>query len=176
MVNNLFVVSLIILCIYVHYDKFVVTYTVYYSRRFCMKVKLATTQYEFFTLMKIRATVFMHEQHVDPLIEIDDQDALCQQFVLYNDHNTIIGTCRVIEVGHSWHIGRIAIIKEERNKQYGRSLLTQLEKIAIHNKIERIELGAQLQAKAFYEKCAFSAFGDTYMEANIEHINMEKYL
>lgn len=141
-----------------------------------MKLKLANTQFEFFTLMKIRALVFMDEQDVDPLIEIDDLDATCDQYVVYNDNDTIIGTCRVITQDTTWHLGRIAIVKEERKKQYGSFLLQEIEKIAKENKIHRLELGSQKQAQLFYENNGYQAYGEPYIEANIEHINVEKCL
>lgn len=140
-----------------------------------MKIKQASTQYEFFSLMKIRAMVFMHEQNVDPLIEIDDEDKNCMHFIL-EDHNNILATCRVISHANMWHLGRIAVLKEYRKQHYGSKLITHIIHLAKTNGIKKITISAQVQALLFYESLGFIAYGDLFMEAGIEHKEMELIL
>lgn len=140
-----------------------------------MNFKKAETQFEFFSLMLIRATVFMCEQHVDPLLEIDEIDQTCDHFVVYDDPK-IIGTCRVIKHGDSWHIGRVAILKEHRKKHVGSFMLEEVEKLARMKNIKTLQLGAQVSAIAFYEHNGYIQYGEFYVDADINHIMMEKKL
>ena len=140
-----------------------------------MNFKKAETQFEFFSLMLIRATVFMCEQHVDPLLEIDEIDQTCDHFVVYDD-TKIIGTCRVIKHGDSWHIGRVAILKEHRKKHVGSFMLEEVEKLARMKNIKTLQLGAQVSAIAFYEHNGYIQYGEFYVDADINHIMMEKKL
>lgn len=140
-----------------------------------MHIRQAITQSDFFSLMLVRCRVFMCEQHIDPLLEIDEIDSSCIHYVI-EENNTIIGTCRIIPDGDIWKIGRIAIDQPYRHKQYGTKLLQTMENLAIENKINKLVLGAQLQALPFYEKSGFHTYGDTYLDANIPHIMMEKCL
>lgn len=140
-----------------------------------MKIKQACTQYEFFSLMQIRCKVFMCEQNVDPLIEMDDEDKTCMHYILEDD-NTIIATCRVLEHDDIWHLGRIAVLKEYRNKHYGSKLIKDMIMLAKSKNIKKIELGAQVHAIPFYESLGFKAHGEIFMDADIEHKEMELIL
>lgn len=140
-----------------------------------MDIRKATTQYEFFSLMQIRAAVFMCEQNVDPLLEIDDEDRLCDHYIL-EDNNEMIATCRVLHCENEWHLGRIAVIKKYRHNNYGKALLQYVIQLAKDRQVQSITLGAQLHALPFYETIGFRAYGDVYEEANIQHRNMEMSL
>lgn len=140
-----------------------------------MRFKKAETQFEYFSLMQIRAAVFMCEQSVDPLIEIDDEDKTCDQFVVY-DNDEIIGTCRVLKHGSDWHIGRVAVLKEHRKKHCGSFMLNEVEKIAKESGVKKLELGAQVAAMPFYENNGYRGYGDIYLDADIDHMMMEKRL
>ncbi|MDD3049268.1 MAG: GNAT family N-acetyltransferase [Bacilli bacterium] len=140
-----------------------------------MIIKQASTQYEYFSLMQIRCKVFMSEQNVDPLIEMDEEDKTCMHYIL-EDHQTIIATCRVLTTNNVWHLGRIAVLKEYRNQQYGSKLIQHMINLAIKNNIKKIELGAQVQAIPFYESLGFKTYGKVYLDANIEHKDMEMIL
>ena len=51
-----------------------------------MKLIKATTQGDIVSCMLIRTIVFMHEQHVDPLLEIDEDDKHCEHYLVkYKD-------------------------------------------------------------------------------------------
>lgn len=42
--------------------------------------------------------------------------------------------------------------------------------------MNRVYLGAQRHATGFYERLGFSAYGEPYMEVNIEHVHMERFM
>ena len=140
-----------------------------------MEIKKATTQYEFFSLMQIRVSVFMAEQNVDPLIEVDDEDKTCDHYIV-KEADTILATCRVLHHDSIWHLGRIAVLKEFRKKQYGTKLIEHIILLAKQNNITTLELGAQVHAIPFYESLGFQSVGDIFIEANIQHKMMEMRL
>lgn len=140
-----------------------------------MKIKQACTQYEFFSLMQIRCKVFMCEQNVDPLIEMDDEDKTCMHYIL-EDNYKIIATCRVLEHDDIWHLGRIAVLEEYRKQHYGSELIKHMIMLAKNKNIKKIELGSQVHAIPFYESLGFKAYGEIFMDADIEHKEMELIL
>ncbi len=139
-----------------------------------MEIKLATTQTEFFSLMRVRVLVFMKEQNVDPSIECDKNDQSALHFI-YKIDNEVIATCRVL-LENGYHLGRIAVLKQYRKQGIGAALLRYVEQYAKQNNIHRLELGAQLHAVSFYENCGFQSYGEIFEEADIQHIMMEKHL
>lgn len=140
-----------------------------------MEIKKATTQYEFFSLMQIRVKVFMCEQNVDPAIEVDDEDKNCDHYIV-TAGDTIVATCRVLHHDDVWHLGRIAVLKEYRKKQFGTHLIKHIIALAQRNNVKKLELGAQLHALPFYENLGFCSIGEVFMEANIAHRKMEMCL
>jgi len=77
---------------------------------------------------------------------------------------------------HDGHIGRLAVLKEHREKGHGTCAVVALVDEAKRLGITRVFLGAQMQAVGFYEKLGFSTCGDPFLEAGIEHVEMEKFI
>lgn len=140
-----------------------------------MNIKIAENQSDFFSCMLIRASVFVIEQNVDISLELDEEDKTCTHFLLLNEGNAV-GTCRVLNHGDVAHLGRVAILKEARNQGFGATMLAHVEQSCRKLGVKKIELGAQLQALAFYEKQGYHAYGDVFLDANIEHRMMVKEL
>lgn len=122
---------------------------------------------------KIRLKVFKEEQGFKQ--EFDDIDNIATHIVGYLD-NKAIATCRIFSEGNSYHIGRFAIIKEYRGKDYGIELMKKAEQVIKDLGGKKIELSSQLRAKNFYEKCGFKAEGEIYMDEFCPHILMKKDL
>lgn len=98
---------------------------------------------------KIRLKVFKEEQGFKQ--EFDDIDNIATHIVGYLD-NKAIATCRIFSEGNSYHIGRFAIIKEYRGRDYGIELMKKAEQVIKDLGGKKIELSSQLRAKNFYEK------------------------
>jgi hypothetical protein len=120
-------------------------------------------------ISSIRQKVFTIEQNVDSKIDFDGQDKSALH-ALVKHKDSYVGTGRMLNDGH---IGRVAILKDYRNKGFGADIVNTLVIEAFNNNYKRVFLGSQLHAKGFYLKLGFSPYGDTYFEANIEHILME---
>lgn len=121
----------------------------------------------------IRFEVFVEEQHVPETEELDAMDDLCVHALAFDEQGEVIATGRLLPDGH---IGRMAVKRSERGKGVGAAVLQALMDAALKKGFEEVVLGAQLHAQGFYERQGFAAFGEVFMDANIEHIMMKKTL
>ncbi|MBQ4100443.1 MAG: GNAT family N-acetyltransferase [Oscillospiraceae bacterium] len=118
----------------------------------------------------VRKTVFIDEQGF--FDEFDLIDDIAHHLVVL-DNNKTIGTARIFtEKEGEWHIGRVAVLKEYRNKGLGFKIMQK-----IHQKIYEIggikaELSAQCRASSFYEKLGYIKEGEIYLDEHCEHIKM----
>lgn len=114
----------------------------------------------------IRTTVFVYEQAVSPQEEWDDMDAQCLHFVAYDRASNAIGTARLLPDGH---IGRMAVLNAFRGLGVGRMLLSAAIAAGRDAGHRRLHLNAQLSALPFYERQGFTAHGEVFDEAGIDH-------
>ena len=101
----------------------------------------------------IRIKVFMEEQGFKD--EFDDLDQECRHLVVF-DQNKLIG--------------RIAVIKEYRGKKVGQYIVQSACSLLKGT----VCLHAQLQAKGFYEKLGFKAYGEIDYDEDCPHTWMKK--
>lgn len=123
-------------------------------------------------IREVRNMVFIKEQHIDPEIEFDGLDDVAVHALVLFDGKAV-GTGRILDDGH---IGRIAIIKEFRAKGLGSKIVLSLIDEATNKGYPRVYLGSQKHAIDFYTKLGFQSYGDEFIEAEIPHLSMEKYV
>ncbi|MGX7203389.1 GNAT family N-acetyltransferase [Enterococcus plantarum] len=127
--------------------------------------------------VKIRRHVFMLEQGVPGEIELDKYEAVCIHFVLYDDDNEAIATCRLLPLEQNLiKLQRMAVKKGYRGKDYGRLIVKNAEQFSKEQGYNTITLGAQITALGFYERMGYVKEGDMFLDANIEHYQMTKSL
>jgi len=68
------------------------------------------------------------------------------------------------------------VLREYRGTGLGRRIMEAMEQKAKELGASRVTLGAQLQAKPFYEKNGYRPLGDVYMDEHCPHEHMEKLL
>lgn len=117
----------------------------------------------------IRNIVFIDEQNVPVEMEFDNQDQAAIHVLAMVD-NKPVGTGRLLQDGH---IGRIAVLKTEREQGIGKKIMQLLIHKAQEEHFPKVYLSAQIQALGFYEKLGFVAYGNEYLEAGIKHLSME---
>ena len=122
--------------------------------------------------INIRRKVFIEEQNVAEEIEIDGMDPYAIHAVAYIEDKAV-ATGRIIYDGDTYKIGRVAVLKEERGKQYGDFIMRMLIDKAFLHGAEEVILGAQIHAVGFYEKLGFEQYGEVFEEAGISHIHMK---
>jgi predicted GNAT family N-acyltransferase len=120
----------------------------------------------------IRFTVFVEEQGVPFEIELDEHDGRCVHAIAYEGTHAV-GTARLLPDGH---IGRMAVLKDWRNKGIGGLMLQKLIERARARGDREIVLSAQINAARFYQAHGFIPHGDEYLEAGIRHQEMRRIL
>lgn len=116
--------------------------------------------------------MFTDEQGIAEAIDFDGQDPDALH-VLVAYGQKYVGTGRMLSDGH---IGRLAVLHEVRGRGLGARAVLALVEEAKAIGLSRVYLGAQGHAVGFYERLGFSAYGQPYTEANIEHIHVERFI
>lgn len=123
----------------------------------------------------LRRAVFIEEQGIAEAEEWDALDGAAIH-LLALEGETPLGTARLFVQGAKGQIGRVCVARAARGSGLGRALIldgcARLQALGC----TRVELGAQVQAMAFYETLGFTAFGDAYDDAGIPHRLMAKPL
>ena len=115
----------------------------------------------------IREEVFCKEQGF--VNEIDDlEDSSFHLLYYFND--LVIGVCRFYELEKDiYKIGRIAVLKEYRNKGIGREIVNSAISYIKELKAKKIYIYSQLHAVGFYEKLGFIVESDIFYEEDHPH-------
>jgi predicted GNAT family N-acyltransferase len=121
-------------------------------------------------IRRIRNAVFTQGQGIDEALDFDGQDAEAVH-VLVSAGGEYVATGRLLVDGH---IGRLAVLEEHRAQGMGTQAVKALVREARRLGIKRVYLGSQTQALDFYRKLGFRERGEPFMEADIEHVEMEK--
>lgn len=138
------------------------------------KVKRVENIADMEQVFTLRKRVFIEEQGVDPDLEWDEADKKAVH-VMAHSGKKVIGCGRINFSGNKGKIGRVAVDRDFRKKGVGSAVCRQLMNIAAERKgCEKLVLHAQVEAAEFYHKLGFTSVGDTFMEAGIEHIKMER--
>lgn len=124
----------------------------------------------------IREKVFIEEQGFQE--EFDDIDDVATHFVVYDDSEEAIATCRVFydEQRGSHLLGRLAVTKEHRGKNIGRLIVEAAEKHVQEIGGAQLQLHAQCRITEFYNRLGYVAFGDVEDDQGCPHIWMRKVL
>ncbi|MCV6592651.1 MAG: GNAT family N-acetyltransferase [Silicimonas sp.] len=126
-------------------------------------------------VLDIRARVFIAEQGVSEEEERDGRDGEAVHLIAFAGEQPV-GTARILTVGTTGKIGRVAVLASERGTGIGKALI---EACLVEIKamgLETAKLGAQTHAIGFYEALGFAAEGPEYLDANIPHRDMLRTL
>lgn len=117
---------------------------------------------------EIRRVVFIEEQQVPVEEEWDGRDPECRHFLALSAGRAV-GTARLLPDAH---IGRVAVLAEARGRGIGVALMQAAIEAARRHGHRSVELAAQTQALAFYQRLGFTAFGEAFLDAGIAHRSM----
>ena len=113
----------------------------------------------------IRFEVFVREQRVPAELEMDAMDAQCLHALAFHGR-VAVGTGRLLPDGH---IGRMAVLREFRQRGIGGAMLKRLIEAARARGDREVALSAQVHALPFYRAHGFVEEGPRYEEAGIAH-------
>lgn len=124
----------------------------------------------------IRKTVFQDEQGF--LDEFDVTDEIATHFVMFDDDERPIATCRVFSNDNNddYILGRLAVCKEYRHHNIGSLIMREAENYVRNVDGKSISLHAQCRASAFYRKNGYVEYGETDDDEGCPHIWMKKIL
>ncbi|CAM4365275.1 hypothetical protein F901_00391 [Acinetobacter dispersus] len=116
----------------------------------------------------IRTLVFIQEQGIAEADEWDEQDAISQHFVIY-DQDQPIATARLLQNNS---VGRVAVLKAYRGQGLGQMIMLNIIDFAQQQGRVFLHLSSQVHAMSFYQQLGFVVQGDEYDECGIPHIEM----
>lgn len=120
-------------------------------------------------LQAVRTPVFVVEQLVSPDFEWDEIDAQAVHLLVMH-HAQPIACLRIIAYQK---IGRMAVLKEWRNKGLGKALLEEAVRICRAQGSASVRLSAQTHAVQFYQKAGFKQTSEEYTDVHIPHVDMQ---
>jgi ElaA protein len=124
------------------------------------------------TCRALRRIVFIDEQGVPEADEIDDLDEVAIH-LLARHHGAPVGSARLLRLDTTGKIGRVCVLKEQRNKGLGAALIrAAVAEFRAMPEIATVKLGAQTHATGFYDRLGFTAIGPVYDDAGIPHRDM----
>lgn len=121
------------------------------------------------TAFSIRKQVFVEEQNVSPEREsMDDEEAVHYLAIV---KGLPAGAARYRKMEKGAKIERIAVLNTFRGKRIGEAILQKiLEDLKTE---EKVYLYAQVNASAFYIKNGFKQTNNYFLDAGIEHVEMD---
>ena len=140
-----------------------------------LQVRVAESKEELETCLRLRWTVFVEEQGVPPSLELDEHDRTDAVHALALLDGVPCGAGRFVFLQPGLaKLQRMAVIDDVRGRGVGRALLAFLEGEARRRGAAAFTLGAQLHARAFYEKAGYTAQGPVFDDAGLPHVRMDK--
>ncbi len=134
-----------------------------------------TTKDEMEAALKIRYEVFCLEQGVPRSEERDGRDHSALHLIALRD-GEVIATCRLVFVGATVQFSRLAVSASARRQGVATDLLKVADAETLAGGADRLVLHAQTYARSLYEQAGYVARGREFVEADIEHVAMEKTL
>lgn len=122
-------------------------------------------------LHAVRDTVFVQEQRVPADLERDALDPQCRHVLARDAGGRAIGAARLTP---DHRIGRMAVLPDCRGRGVGSAMLQALLRLARDSGWREVALHAQASAVAFYRAHGFTAVGEPFAEAGIEHLAMHR--
>ncbi|MGC9222159.1 MAG: GNAT family N-acetyltransferase [Solirubrobacteraceae bacterium] len=142
-----------------------------------VEIRPPRTEQELDAALKVRYEVFCVEQGVPREDERDGRDRASgsMHLIALLDGN-VVATCRLVFVGTTVQFSRLAVSVPARRLGIATALLRRTDAEARARGANRIVLHAQTHARSLYEKADYQPRGREFVEANIEHVAMEKQL
>ena len=128
--------------------------------------------------LDIRRIVFIEGQGVPISLERDGLDGACLHWIGL-DGNTAIATARVRVLADRYKIQRVAVLPTHQGSGHGAALMRFVmdDLSVLRDRGDRLAfLSSQVHAIPFYERLGFSVCSDVYVDAGIDHRDMQRRL
>ena len=136
----------------------------------------------------VRRAVFIEEQGVPEMVELDGLDDRASHVVAYVREETDektgegvqadrpVGTARLRITDGVAKPERVAVREEHRGAGLGRRLMDAIESIAREQGCDRASLHAQTSVEGFYHGLGYETTSGEFEQAGIPHVEMTKDL
>ncbi len=139
------------------------------------EVRRVRDQEEMAAALELRHDVFCVEQGVPEHDELDGRDHEGIHLAAV-ENGVLLGTCRIVMVGTTAQLSRLAVRRSARRRGIATALLDLADEETRAAGGRRIVLHAQVYARDLYGQAGYRTRGRAFREAGIEHIAMEKRL
>jgi predicted GNAT family N-acyltransferase len=139
------------------------------------EIRRLRTQGEFDAALALRHEVFCVEQGVPENEERDGRDRSGLHLIALQE-GEVVATCRLVFVGATVQFSRLAVTRSARHQGIASALLRATDEESRARGASRIVLHAQTYARTLYDRAGYLPRGREFVEADIEHIAMEKLL
>jgi predicted GNAT family N-acyltransferase len=139
------------------------------------EIRRLRTEGEFEAALALRHEVFCVEQGVPANEERDGRDRSGVHLVALQD-GEVVATCRLVFVGATVQFSRLAVRRDARRQGIAGAMLRATDTESRAHGANRIVLHAQTYARSLYDQAGYVPRGREFVEANIEHVAMEKLL
>lgn len=132
------------------------------------------TALQVYQMLALRAAVFVVEQNC-PYLDPDGKDQHARHLMGYADEE-LAAYARVLRLPENnvVSIGRVIVAPNFRRHGFGRALMQEAIAAAVRDfDTQVIHISAQCYLLSFYESLGFVSKGDSYLEDDIPHIEME---
>ena len=140
-----------------------------------VEIRRARDRGEREAVLDLRRRVFCEEQGVPLRDEVDGRDNEALHLVAV-EAGRVVGTCRLLYVGATAQLSRLAVEPAARRRGIADALLAEAERECRAAGARRIALHAQTYAWSLYSGHGYEPPGSRFVEAGIEHVAMEKRL
>lgn len=119
--------------------------------------------------------VFVLERGIRLTEEFDLDDHDKTDYVVIYDENKPVATGRYKQMdAETIRPGRIAVLKDYRNRGLGQQIIEELEKAGLERGAKRSIIHGELTAEAFYEKLGYKKCSEEYLEDSVPCVTLEK--
>lgn len=123
---------------------------------------------ELHAVLMVRSEVFVVDQKICAVSEVDDDDPRCLHAIAQLDGWTV-ATARLLPADGVYKVGRVAVLKECRGTGVGSAVMRAVQ--AWLNGRPGM-MSAQAHLEAWYTTLGWRRVGEVYEEAGIPHLRM----
>ena len=123
---------------------------------------------ELHAVLLVRSEVFVVEQKICQVAEVDAEDTRCLH-VIAQLNDKVVGTARLLPVDDVFKVGRVAVLTDCQGKGVGSAMLH-----TIHDWLNgrQGKMSAQAHLEKWYTSLGWQRVGQVYKEAGLPHLRM----
>ncbi len=123
---------------------------------------------EFHQLLWLRSRVFVVEQKITEVCEVDEEEPNAHHLLMWDD-DSLVGTTRILTKRDPIKVGRVAVDEDRRGEGLGSRMM---EAVGQFLGDRPAVLHAQAHLEKWYEELGWSRVGENFDIVGIDHVRM----